>query len=120
MKWPRNAALIRLAGEGSWFHQFRVVALFRVSPFPYTIFNYAVVVTDMTFGPYLCGSIAGMVPEAFIYIYRFVVCTFPMIILTDILVCKPRRKKIMVGHLSKGHFNKILLFPFTNRRKINK
>ncbi|XXG80296.1 hypothetical protein AAC387_Pa09g1204 [Persea americana] len=69
MKWPRNAALIRLAGEGSWFHQFRVVALFRVSPFPYTIFNYAVVVTDMKFGPYLCGSIAGMVPEAFIYIY---------------------------------------------------
>lgn len=121
MKWPRNAALIRLAGEGSWFHQFRVVALFRVSPFPYTIFNYAVVVTDMKFGPYLCGSIAGMVPEAFIYIYRSVVCTLPMIILTDILVCKQRRKKKKkkVGHLSKGHFNKILLFPFTNQRKIN-
>lgn len=68
-RWPRNAALIRLAGEGNWFHQFRVVALFRVSPFPYTIFNYAVVVTEMKFGPYICGSIAGMVPEAFIYIY---------------------------------------------------
>ncbi|KAK6121249.1 hypothetical protein DH2020_045023 [Rehmannia glutinosa] len=53
----------------SWFHQFKVVALFRVSPFPYTIFNYAIVVTSMRFWPYLCGSVAGMIPEAFIYIY---------------------------------------------------
>ncbi|EPS68016.1 hypothetical protein M569_06757, partial [Genlisea aurea] len=68
-RWPKNAALIRLAGEGSWFHQFKVVALFRISPFPYTIFNYAVVVTSMKLGPYLCGSVAGMVPEAFLYIY---------------------------------------------------
>ncbi|XP_054800229.1 uncharacterized protein LOC129304557 [Prosopis cineraria] len=68
-RWPQNAALIRLAGEGSWFDQFRVVALFRISPFPYTIFNYAVVVTNMSFWPYLLGSITGMVPEAFIYIY---------------------------------------------------
>ncbi|KAF8019144.1 hypothetical protein BT93_H3891 [Corymbia citriodora subsp. variegata] len=68
-KWPRNAALLRLAGEGSWFHQFKVVALFRISPFPYTIFNYAVVVTSLHFWPYLAGSIAGMVPEAFLYIY---------------------------------------------------
>ncbi|XWS20629.1 hypothetical protein CRYUN_Cryun31cG0119000 [Craigia yunnanensis] len=68
-KWPQTAAMVRLAGEGSWFHQFKVVALFRVSPFPYTIFNYAIVVTSMRFWPYLCGSIAGMIPEAFIYIY---------------------------------------------------
>ncbi|GKV49299.1 hypothetical protein SLEP1_g56055 [Rubroshorea leprosula] len=68
-RWPQKAAMLRLAGEGSWFHQFRVVALFRVSPFPYTVFNYVVVVTNMRFWPYLCGSIAGMVPEAFIYIY---------------------------------------------------
>lgn len=68
-RWPQKAAMIRLAGEGTWFHQFKVVALFRVSPFPYTIFNYAIVVTSMRFWPYLCGSIAGMVPEAFIYIY---------------------------------------------------
>ncbi|KAF3440639.1 hypothetical protein FNV43_RR18923 [Rhamnella rubrinervis] len=68
-RWPQKAEMIRLAGEGSWFHQFRVVALFRVSPFPYTIFNYAIVVTSMQFWPYLWGSIAGMVPEAFIYIY---------------------------------------------------
>ncbi|GFY89232.1 SNARE associated Golgi protein family [Actinidia rufa] len=68
-RWPQKAAMIRVAGEGSWFHQFRVVAIFRVSPFPYTIFNYAIVVTSMRFWPYLCGSVTGMVPESFIYIY---------------------------------------------------
>lgn len=68
-KWPQTAAMIRLAGEGNGFQQFRVVALFRISPFPYTIFNYAIVVTNMRFWPYLSGSIAGMIPEAFIYIY---------------------------------------------------
>ncbi|KAF7051154.1 hypothetical protein CFC21_059424 [Triticum aestivum] len=68
-RWPQQIALIQLAGEGNWFQQFRVVALFRISPFPYTIFNYAVTVTEIKFNPYLCGSVAGMVPEAFIYIY---------------------------------------------------
>nr|GMD40715.1 transmembrane protein 64 [Ipomoea batatas] len=68
-RWPEKAAMIRLAGEGSWFHQFRVVALFRISPFPYTIFNYAVVVTNMRFWPYFFGSVAGMIPESFVYIY---------------------------------------------------
>ncbi|PKA54630.1 putative membrane protein [Apostasia shenzhenica] len=68
-RWPEKASVVKLAGQGSWFQQFRVVALFRISPFPYTIFNYGVVITDMTFGPYICGSIAGMIPESFIYIY---------------------------------------------------
>ncbi|CAH1450879.1 unnamed protein product [Lactuca virosa] len=68
-KWPRTAAMIRMAGEGDSFQQFRVIALFRISPFPYTIFNYAIVVTSIMFWPYLFGSIAGMIPEAFIYIY---------------------------------------------------
>ncbi|VFQ84849.1 unnamed protein product [Cuscuta campestris] len=68
-RWPKQAAMVRLAGEGSWFHQFRVVVLFRISPFPYTLFNYAVVVTNMRFWPYFCGSIAGMIPESFVYIY---------------------------------------------------
>lgn len=68
-RWPQQIALIKLAGEGNWFQQFRVVALFRISPFPYTIFNYAVTVTEIKFNPYICGSIAGMIPEAFIYIY---------------------------------------------------
>ncbi|MFS7967511.1 putative SNARE associated golgi family protein [Helianthus anomalus] len=70
-KWPKTGAMIRIAGEGDWFHQFRMVALFRISPFPYTIFNYAIVVTSIMFWPYLWGSIAGMIPEAFIYIYRY-------------------------------------------------
>jgi uncharacterized membrane protein YdjX (TVP38/TMEM64 family) len=69
-RWPQQIALIKLAGEGNWLQQFRVVALFRISPFPYTIFNYAVTVTEIKFYPYLCGSVAGMIPEAFIYIYR--------------------------------------------------
>ncbi|CAI0376881.1 unnamed protein product [Linum tenue] len=68
-RWPKQAAMLRLAAEGNWFHQFRVVALFRVSPFPYTIFNYAIVVTSLRFWPYICGSVAGMIPEAFLYIY---------------------------------------------------
>uniref|UniRef100_A0A2P2KUU0 Uncharacterized protein MANES_S051500 n=1 Tax=Rhizophora mucronata TaxID=61149 RepID=A0A2P2KUU0_RHIMU len=68
-RWPQKVAILRLAAEGSWLHQFRMVALFRVSPFPYTIFNYAIVVTSLRFWPYLCGSVAGMIPEAFIYIY---------------------------------------------------
>lgn len=70
-RWPEKTAMIRLAAEGSWFHQFQVVALFRISPFPYTVFNYAIVVTNMRFWPYLCGSVAGMIPESFIYIYRY-------------------------------------------------
>lgn len=72
------AAMIRLVGEGSWFHQFRVVAIFRISPFPYTVFNYAVVVTKMRFWPYFWGSIAGMIPESFIYIYRLMPQTSPL------------------------------------------
>ncbi|KAL3620745.1 hypothetical protein CASFOL_035657 [Castilleja foliolosa] len=68
-RWPQKADMIRLAGEGSWWHQVKVVALFRNSPFPYPVFNYAIVVTSVRFWPYLCGSIAGMIPEAFIYIY---------------------------------------------------
>ncbi|XP_047319700.1 uncharacterized protein HI_0703-like [Impatiens glandulifera] len=68
-RWPHKAEMIRLAADGDWFYQFQVVAIFRISPFPYTIFNYAIVATTMQFWPYLCGSVVGMVPEAFIYIY---------------------------------------------------
>lgn len=71
-RWPQKADMIRLVGEGSWFHQFKVVVLFRFSPFPYPIFNYAIVVTSMRFWPYLCGSVTAMVPEAFIFIYMWV------------------------------------------------
>lgn len=69
-KWPRQIALIKLVGQGSWFQQFRVAALLRISPFPYALFNYAVTVTEMKFVPYIWGSVIGMVPDVFINIYR--------------------------------------------------
>ncbi|XP_039128918.1 uncharacterized protein LOC120265060 [Dioscorea cayenensis subsp. rotundata] len=68
-KWPKKAAIIRLAGEGNWFHQFRAVALIRISPFPYIIFNYAAVATNVKYSPYIAGSIVGTIPETFLTIY---------------------------------------------------
>ncbi|KAF8380407.1 hypothetical protein HHK36_027893 [Tetracentron sinense] len=68
-KYPNEAAIIKLAGEGNWFHQFRAVTLIRISPFPYAIFNYAVVATNVEYGPYLLGSLLGVVPEIFVAIY---------------------------------------------------
>ncbi|XP_042506600.1 transmembrane protein 64-like [Macadamia integrifolia] len=68
-RWSKKAALIRLAGEGNWFHQFRAVTLLRISPFPYIIFNYAAVATNVKYGPYILGSLVGMVPEVFVAIY---------------------------------------------------
>ncbi|KAJ6836145.1 uncharacterized protein M6B38_300730 [Iris pallida] len=68
-KWPKKAEIVRLAGEGDWFHQFRAVALLRVSPFPYIIFNYAAVATKVKYCPYIWGSLIGTVPEIFMTIY---------------------------------------------------
>ncbi|KAK2664730.1 hypothetical protein Ddye_003304 [Dipteronia dyeriana] len=68
-KYPKKAAILRAAGEGNWFHQFRAVALIRISPFPYMIYNYCAVATNVKYGPYLLGSLAGMVPETFLTIY---------------------------------------------------
>ncbi|XP_042389085.1 uncharacterized protein LOC121980886 [Zingiber officinale] len=68
-KWPKKAAIIRLAGEGDWFHQFRAVVLLRISPFPYLIFNYAAVAANIKYGPYISGSAVGTVHEIFITIY---------------------------------------------------
>ncbi|KAA8521944.1 hypothetical protein F0562_012742 [Nyssa sinensis] len=68
-KYPKKASSIRLAGEGSWFNQFRAVVLIRISPFPYLIYNYCAVATHVKYGPYLLGSLVGMVPEIFIAIY---------------------------------------------------
>uniref|UniRef100_A0A0E0AJF5 VTT domain-containing protein n=1 Tax=Oryza glumipatula TaxID=40148 RepID=A0A0E0AJF5_9ORYZ len=68
-KWPKKAAFVRLAGEGDWFHQFRAVALLRISPFPYIVFNYASVATNVKYGPYIAGSMAGTVHETFLAIY---------------------------------------------------
>ncbi|XP_031494143.1 uncharacterized protein LOC116260158 isoform X1 [Nymphaea colorata] len=68
-RWPKRAALVRLAGEGSWFDQFRAVTLLRISPFPYIIFNYAVVATNVKYCPYICGSLVGIILEVFLTIY---------------------------------------------------
>ncbi|KAK2989147.1 hypothetical protein RJ640_027221 [Escallonia rubra] len=46
-RYPKNASIIRLAGEGNWFNQFRAVALIRISPFPYVIYNYCAVATNV-------------------------------------------------------------------------
>lgn len=68
-KWPEKAAFMRLAGEGSWFHQFRAVVLLRISPFPFIIYNYAAVATNVKYCPYILGSMVGVVPEIFVAIY---------------------------------------------------
>ncbi|KAK0588127.1 hypothetical protein LWI29_034767 [Acer saccharum] len=68
-KYPKKAAILRAAGEGNWFHQFRAVALIRISPFPYMIYNYCAVATNVKYGTYLLGSLVGMVPETFLTIY---------------------------------------------------
>ena len=69
-KWPKRAALIRIADKGGWFEQFRVLLILRISPIPYPLFNYAIATTNVEYGPYICSSAAILVPEAFITIYR--------------------------------------------------
>ena len=68
-KYPKKASIIRLSGQGNWFYQCRDVTLIRISPFPYIIYNYCAVATNVKYGPYLLGSLVGMVPEIFVAIY---------------------------------------------------
>ncbi|XP_076950632.1 uncharacterized protein LOC143623668 [Bidens hawaiensis] len=68
-RYPKKASILKLAGEGNWFNQFRAVTLLRISPFPYMVYNYCAVATDVKFGPYLLGTLVGMVPEIFVAIY---------------------------------------------------
>ncbi|GAB2300915.1 hypothetical protein Dimus_034950 [Dionaea muscipula] len=68
-KYPKKASVIRLAGEGDWLNQFHAVILIRVSPFPYVVYNYCAVATNVKYGPYFLGSLVGMVPDVFIAIY---------------------------------------------------
>lgn len=68
-KWPKEAAIVRLAGEGDWLHQFRAVVLLRISPFPYIVFNYASVATNVKYCPYIVGTMVGTIHETFITIY---------------------------------------------------
>ena len=69
-KYPKKAAVLRIAEQGGSFQQIRTIILLRVSPFPYPLFNYAVTATNIQYSEYIVGSILGMVPEAFITIYR--------------------------------------------------
>ncbi|KAI3687483.1 hypothetical protein L1987_81180 [Smallanthus sonchifolius] len=68
-RYPKKASILKLAGEGNWFNQFRAVTLLRISPFPYMVYNYCAVATDVKFGPYLLGTLLGMIPEIFVAIY---------------------------------------------------
>lgn len=68
-RYPKKASILKLAGEGNWFNQFRAVTLLRISPFPYMVYNYCAVATDVKFCPYLLGTLLGMVPEIFVAIY---------------------------------------------------
>eukprot|EP00250_Pteridium_aquilinum_P006235 c16193_g1_i2 orf=706-1758(-) len=69
LKWPKRAALIRIADQGGWFKQFRVLLILRLSPIPYALFNYAIATTNVAYGPYICSSCAILIPESFITIY---------------------------------------------------
>ncbi|KAI5404519.1 hypothetical protein KIW84_051613 [Lathyrus oleraceus] len=68
-KYPKKASIQKSAGGGSWFHQFRAFALIRVSSFPYMIYNYCAVATNVKYGPYIIGSLVGIMPEIFVAIY---------------------------------------------------
>ncbi|PWA34457.1 SNARE associated Golgi protein [Artemisia annua] len=68
-RFPKKASILRLAGEGNWFDQFKAVILLRISPFPYILYNYCAVATGVKFGPYLFGTLVGMLPEIFVTIY---------------------------------------------------
>lgn len=69
-KYPKEASILRVAAGGNWVHQFRAVTLIRVSPFPYPVFNYAVVATDIVYSAYFLGSLVGVVPDVIIALYR--------------------------------------------------
>ncbi|GAA0168035.1 hypothetical protein LIER_22847 [Lithospermum erythrorhizon] len=68
-RYPKKATLIKLAGDGNSFDQFRAVSLIRISPFPYCIYNYCAVATGVKYFPYLLGSLLGVVPEVFVALY---------------------------------------------------
>lgn len=68
-KHPEYATIVRLAGDGDWFHQFRAIVLIRVAPFPFLVFNYTAASTGVKYGPYLAGTLLGMLPDIFVAIY---------------------------------------------------
>ncbi|KAK2372217.1 hypothetical protein P8452_45599 [Trifolium repens] len=68
-QYPKKASVLRLAGGGNCFDQFKAVALIRISPFPYMVYNYCAVATNVQYVPYLLGSLVGMMPEVIASIY---------------------------------------------------
>jgi uncharacterized membrane protein YdjX (TVP38/TMEM64 family) len=84
-KYPKKAAILRAAGEGTWFHQFQAVTLIRVSPFPYIIYNYCALATGVHYGPYILGSLVGMVPEIFVSIYTYMPLSLSLCLLSQCL-----------------------------------
>uniref|UniRef100_A0A2P2K595 Uncharacterized protein MANES_02G031700 n=1 Tax=Rhizophora mucronata TaxID=61149 RepID=A0A2P2K595_RHIMU len=68
-RYPKQAAVLTAAGEGNWFHQCQSVILIRISPFPYILYNYCAVATNVKYGPYILGSLVGLVPDIFLAIY---------------------------------------------------
>lgn len=68
-KHPKHAAIVRLAGDGDWLHQFRATVLIRLAPVPFIVFNFTAAATGVKFGPYLAGSLLGLVPDIFVAIY---------------------------------------------------
>ncbi|KAG0457089.1 hypothetical protein HPP92_022246 [Vanilla planifolia] len=88
-RWPKESAFIRLAGEGNWFHQFRAITLIRISPFPYIIFNYVSVATNVKYCPYICGSLVGIIPETFITIYSYFTICWALLLLRLPLLSSP-------------------------------
>nr|XP_043627501.1 TVP38/TMEM64 family membrane protein slr0305-like [Erigeron canadensis] len=116
-RYPKKASIIRLAGEGDSYDQFRAVTLLRISPFPYAVYNYCAVATDVKFVPYLFGTLVGMVPEVLVAIYTgimirtladaskeqrtlaplqivFTACGFVLTIVTTIIVTVYAKKRL--------------------------
>jgi uncharacterized membrane protein YdjX (TVP38/TMEM64 family) len=63
---PRFAAVDEAMAQNA----FRVVVLLRLSPlFPFNLLNYGLGVTRVRTGPYVLGSVLGMLPGTLLYVY---------------------------------------------------
>ena len=63
---PRFRALDRAVARRGWL----IVLLARLSVvIPYNLLNYALGLTNVSFGAYLFGTLVGMLPAIFLYVY---------------------------------------------------
>ncbi|KAK6947669.1 SNARE associated Golgi protein, partial [Dillenia turbinata] len=119
-KYPKQASFVRLAGEGSWFDQVRSVTLIRISPFPYILYNYCAVATNVKFGPYLLGSLVGTVSDSFVGIYTGIIIktfadaskdrhslTAPQIIFNVLGFCATVATTVLVTIYAKSQLKKL-------------